>query len=134
MHLNHPNLARAYTCLSVDQIGSPLTHIRTTQLDQTIVVEGTALVGSEGDGNDLDGLVLQAVLNNKLLRGQDGACSAIRGGAALQFSERTIDLVRFLDLLQGVLIPELGVRVIDGVEVVLVGYLSKMFFLSAVPK
>jgi len=58
MHLNHPNLARAYTCLSIDLIGSPLTHIRTTKLDQTIVVEGAALVGGEGDGNDLDGLVL----------------------------------------------------------------------------
>ena len=68
---------------------------------------------------DLDGSVPEVVLVDEALGREDRAAGAVGGGGALELRQRREDLPRVLDVLQRVVLLELGVGVVDRVVVVL---------------
>ena len=66
------------------------------------------------------------------VRDDDGGGAAVGGGAALEFGEGGVDSGGGEDLVEGVDIAELGVRVFGGVEVVDAGDFGQVACISAV--
>jgi len=87
-----------------------------------IALSSSHVSGGVGDHrlpDDLDRALAEPVLVYEALRGDDRRRRPVGGGGALEPGERVVDQLRVLDLLQRVLLLELGVRVAGRVLVVL---------------
>lgn len=78
MELNDLHILGGQAGLLEGVIGRIGSHIETNHLNVGVIIKGRASVGLEGHANDLNGLVLQSVLANKLLARQNGASSSLR--------------------------------------------------------
>lgn len=83
MEFNNSNLLRTHFGLSVDLIGSSLTHIVTSNVHQTTTLKCALVVGCEWDGYNLDSLILKIVLYDESLWCQYGASWSIWCGTTL---------------------------------------------------
>lgn len=81
---------------------------------------------------DLHGLVLKTMLKHEFLGANDRTGSSIGGRAALKFGEWFMNLGAILDLLEGVSISELAVRIVHTMKMVLVRHLGEMIFICAI--
>jgi hypothetical protein len=77
VQLNDLSILGCETSLGVDVLSSSVGHFKPNHLDAR-VLEGGGKIGPERHADDLDSLVLQVVLGNKLLAGQDGATTTLR--------------------------------------------------------
>jgi hypothetical protein len=104
-------------------VGQPRRRLRHVRADDRHavgrLVEGGAEVGDHRLADDLDRPVPEPVLVDVALGGDDGAGRAVGGRRALQLGQRVVDHLRRPDVLQRVLVLELGVGVVDRVFVVL---------------
>ena len=76
-------------------------------------------------------MLLKVVLEDELFIANDCASGAIRSGAALELGQRSVNLGRFQDLFQSVIISELRVGVVDRVSVVLFSDFSEVLGLGS---
>ena len=106
--------------LLVGLVGGGLRHVGADDRHAVGVLgEGRGEVGDHRLAGDLDRLVPEPVLVDVALGGDDRAGRAVGGRRALQLGQRVVDHLRRLDVLERVLVLELGVGVVDRVLVVL---------------
>jgi hypothetical protein len=114
------DLVGAYLSLLVGALGGQLRHVGADDRHAVGVLgEGRGEVGDHRLTGDLDRPVPEVVLVDVALGGDDRAGRAVGGRRALQLGQRVVDHLRVLDVLQRVLVLELGVGVVDRVLVVL---------------
>lgn len=101
-------------------------------LDATSLGERRRQIRRHLHPHDLHRLILQSVSPHEILVGQNHSCRTVRCGTALQLGQRPEHLGRAHDLLQAVLVLKLRVRIVDGVQVILVGDFREMLGLGAV--
>ena len=133
VELHHVDVLGPEARLLVDLLGGGLGEIGADDLDAALLAEGALEVGGHGLAEDLHGLGLEPVLLDEVLAAYDRGAGAVRGRAALELGERSVDQRGVQDLLEGVLVLELGVRVVDRVLVVLPADLGELLLGGPVP-
>ena len=125
MQLDHLEVLGAEPGLIVNPLRRLHIHVVADDVAGT-AVEGGREVGGHRLPDDLHGLPGKVVLGHVILTGQHDRGRPVGGGRALQFGQRVGDHLRGQDVVEGVLLLELRVRVVDRVLVVLETDLREM--------
>lgn len=109
-----------------------LRHAKAHKLDAALVKQ-IRRVGGEALARDEHGLVAEVRSGvEERLGDEDCSCATVRRGAALEFRERRVDHGRLEDLVEGVLVAELGVGVFGAVKMVDPANFGKVFCFGTV--
>ena len=111
--------------------GGTLGHAGTNHLNHAAFKSGFC-IGGHSNTDDLNSLVLKPVRDDEALGHNHGNTRPVRCGAALKLGHGVVNFWAGHDLLQRVLVSELGVRVVGTVAVVLLCDARKHFGARAV--
>lgn len=110
MKFNNLNIIRGKSSLLEKSLGSTSGHISTGPLNGT-GAKHLWRISCHFLSNNLNGLIHETMLLDKLFRSDDSAAGAIGGGTALQLGQRSKHLGSIKNLIQCVDISELRVWV-----------------------